>query len=219
MINKNKFKVSVIITVFNRKKIFLRAINSLLLQTYKNFETIIVDDGSTDGFENIIFPILKKCSNFKYIRHSNRHTALSLNTGLKIAGGEYITFLDSDDEYKKEHLEKRVKYLEKNKNIDILYSNAELIGTEENMYVPDARNKNKLIHLNNCIIGATFFGKKKVFDELIGFKNVYSYDSEFFRRAIEYYNVVKFEMPTYKYYRDSKDSVLTKLKSKISDKK
>lgn len=216
MKSKSEIGISVILAVFNRKDKIKRAINSVLGQTFKNFELVIVDDGSTDGVEKYIFPHLKKYSNFKYIRHNNRNTALSLNAGIKIAEGKYITFLDSDDEYKKEHLKIRFEFMEANRNADLLHSNCEFIGKEKDMYVPDARNQKKLIHLSKCIIGATFFGKKDVFGKLNGFKNVYSYDSDFYNRAKKKFNIVKLDSPTYIYYRDSKDSVLTKMKNNIS---
>jgi len=213
--NKKEIIVSVIIPVFNRKNKIKKAISSILKQTYKNWELIIVDDGSTDGIEKILFPLLKKHPKFKYIRHSNRNTALSLNAGIKISEGKYITFIDSDDEYKKEHLKLRVDFFNKNKNVDLIHSNCIFIGKEKDLFVPDARNKNRLIHLNECIIGATFFGKREVFEKLKGFKNIYSYDSEFYRRAKKHFNVVNLDAPTYIYYRNSKDSILTKMKNKI----
>jgi glycosyltransferase involved in cell wall biosynthesis len=214
-INLNKYKISVIVTVYNRRQKLLKAIESLLNQTYKNFEVIIIDDGSTDGVENILFPVLKKNVNFKYLRHSNRHTVLSLNTGLKLAEGEFITFLDSDDEYSPEHLSERIKYFNKNKKVDLIHSPASLIGEEKDFYVVDAKNKKKLIHLNDCIIGATLFGKKNVFINLDGFKKIYSYDSDFLNRAKNKYKIERFDNPTYIYHRDSGDSVLTLMKKQI----
>lgn len=210
--------ISVILPVYNRKKKLMRAVRSVLMQSIKNLELIIVDDGSTDGVEKILFPLLKKNRKIKYLRHSNRGTVLSLNAGIKLSEGKYITFIDSDDEYKKEHLKIRLDFLNANKNADLLHSNCTFIGKEKDMYVPDARNTNKLIHLSECIIGATFFGKKEVFEKLNGFKNIYSYDFEFYNRAKKKFNIVELNAPTYIYYRDSKDSVLTKMKQKIKSK-
>ena len=213
--NISKYKVSIILTVYNRKKKLIRAIKSVLKQTYKNYELIIIDDGSTDAVENILFPVIKKHDNIKYLRHSNRKTVLSLNTGLKLAEGKFITFLDSDDEYEPEHIEKRVDFFKKKKNADLIHSPALLKGNENNFYVIDARNKNKLIHLNDCIIGATFFGKKEVFLKLGGFRKIYSYDSDFYRRAKKKFRIEEIKIPTYIYHRDSKDSLLTTMKNKI----
>lgn len=213
-IENKKYTVSVILATYNRKKYLSRAIKSLLNQSYKNFEVIIVDDGSHDNSEKIIFPYLKKHSNFKYIRHSNRKNPLSVNSGFLLASGKYITLLDSDDEYGKNHLKDRVEFMKKSK-ADLLHSPAKLIGKEEDMYLPDARNKKKLIHINDCIIGATLFGKREVFLKLNGFKNKYSADSDFYNRVVKAgYKVIKFDNPSYIYYRNLSDSVTNKLKHK-----
>ncbi|MFA5405033.1 MAG: glycosyltransferase family A protein [Ignavibacteria bacterium] len=209
-----KVIVSVIITVFNRKDKILRAINSVLNQTFEHFEIIIVDDGSTDRVENILFPLLKKYDNIKYLRHSNRNTAYSLNSGIQIAEGEYITFLDSDDEYEKDHLDLRTFYFHKNPDVDLIHTTCKFIGKKDDLLVPDVRDQKRLIHLNKCIIGATFFGKKKAYG-FKGFKNCYGYDYEFYNRIKAKFNVKKLDIPTYIYHRESKDSVLTKMKNKM----
>ncbi|MEP7146813.1 MAG: glycosyltransferase family 2 protein, partial [bacterium] len=77
-----KYEVSIILTLFNSKNYYLRSIDSILKQTFKNYELVIVDDGSTDNIENEIFSCLKLYKNFKYIRHSNRGHPLSLNSGI-----------------------------------------------------------------------------------------------------------------------------------------
>jgi len=211
-IDKERFIVTVILTVFNRKKKLFRALNSLLSQSYNNYECIIIDDGSTDGIESLLFPFLKTNSNIKYIRHSNRNVDYSLNTGLRLANGRFITFLDSDDEYDNNHLLLRIDYMRKNRETDLIYTSVQLNGKVEDFFVPDAKNKNKLIHLYDCIVGATIFGKSEVFSCLNGFRNMYSYDSDFIKRASEKYIIDKVHLPTYIYYRDSKDSILTNLK-------
>jgi len=214
-IEKNKYTVSIVLATYNRKKYLRRAIDSILNQTFTNYEVIIVDDGSSDNSDKTIFPYLKEHSNFKYIRHWNRKNPLSVNTGFLLSTGKYITLLDSDDEYEKNHLKQRVDFLKKNPKIDLLHSPATLIGKEEDMYLPDARNKKKLIHINDCIIGATLFGKREVFINLNGFRNKYSADSDFYKRAIkENFSVSKFEVPSYLYYRNLSDSVTNKLKEK-----
>lgn len=210
--------VSVIIPVYNRKKLFIRAYNSVMNQSYDDFELIVVDDGSSDSFHKKLFNVMKHDYRVKFIRHSNRGTALTLNTGIGISSGKYITFLDSDDEYGKDHIAKRVRYMNKNKNIDIIHSPAVMIGKEEDMFVPDVRNRKRLIHLKNCILGATIFGRKEAFYRLDGFRNVFSYDSEFIKRAEKLLNVKRLDYMTYFYYRDTSDSVLTKFKREMNGK-
>lgn len=91
--------VTVCITTFNRKKIIPHAIQSILSQTYTNFEIIIVDDFSTDGTKEFIENyILKLDDRIRYIRHSrNKGLATARNTAINNAKGEYFTFCDDDD--------------------------------------------------------------------------------------------------------------------------
>jgi glycosyltransferase involved in cell wall biosynthesis len=212
-----KYEVSVILTLFNSKNFLKRAIDSVLNQTFTNLELIIADDGSSDNVEYELFPILKKDINFKYIRHSNRKHPLSLNTGIVNSSGKFITFIDSDDEYQRNHLEERINYFLNNDSVDLIYSPAMIVGDKKDFFVPDARDMSKLIHLDDCIIGGTLFGKRKVFEEMNGFKNQYSHDSEFYERANKKYNVQKFNSPTYIYYRNNHESIISKLKEATYD--
>jgi glycosyltransferase involved in cell wall biosynthesis len=212
-INTRKFTVSVIIAVYNRPQKLQRALRSLYKQTFKNYEVIVIDDGSSKPLCNILETYYTKFKSLKYIRHSNRKTPLSLNAGIRIASGKYFTFLDSDDEYMPGHLAARVRYMKNNSNVDIIHSNAKIIGKKEDFYVPDARNSNKLIHLNECTIGATIFAKKELFDILEGFKNFYGYDYDFVKRAArKKMKVAKIKSSTYVYYRNSDDSIINLLK-------
>lgn len=220
ILDGNRYNVSVIITVFNSRKYFRRAVDSVLNQNCRDYEVIIVDDGSTDGIESEIFPLLKNYGNFKYIRHSNRKHPLSLNTGICCSSGEYITFLDSDDEYLPGHLEQRISYFEENPETDLIHSPALLIGGEEDFYVPDADDITKTIHLNDCIIGGTIFAKRKVIEYLEGFRNIYSHDYDFLKRAEQSgkFVISKFDSRTYRYYRNNAESVISKMKREKHDK-
>lgn len=215
-----EYDVSVILTIFNSKIFFRRALNSVLNQTFKNYEIIIVDDGSTDGIEVEIFPLLKSNGNFKYIRHSNRKHPLSLNTGICSSSGKYITFLDSDDEYLPGHLKQRISFFCDNPETDLIHSSALLIGDEADFFVPDANDNSKNIHLNDCIIGGTLFGKRKVFEELEGFRNIYSHDFDFYNRAEQSgkFVISRFDSLTYKYYRNNSESIISKMKKEQYDK-
>jgi hypothetical protein len=118
--------------------------------------------------------------------------------------------LDSDDEFTKDHLEVRVKYLHENPEIDIIHGGVKIIGNE---FVPDKENPKKIIHLSQCTIGATFFGKQNVFIELGGFKDIpYSEDSEFLERVMKTYQVMKVDFPTYVYHRETPDSITNTIK-------
>ncbi|HER24648.1 MAG TPA: glycosyltransferase family 2 protein, partial [Candidatus Atribacteria bacterium] len=100
---------------YNRAHLIGRAIQSILNQTYQDFELIIVNDGSTDKTEDIIRKFQEHDKRIKYIKHEkNKGGSAARNTGIKLAIGEYIAFLDSDDEWLSNKLEKQVMHLKDN---------------------------------------------------------------------------------------------------------
>ena len=106
-----KPKVSVVIPTYNRPHLIKRTVDSVLKQTFQDFEIIIVDDGMKERAEEVIKNI--KDERIKYIQHEiNRGGGAARNTGIKVAQGEYIAFLDDDDEWLPEKLGKQVKALD-----------------------------------------------------------------------------------------------------------
>jgi len=101
--------------VYNDEKYVGKAIESVLQQTYRSFELIIVDDGSTDGTPDVLAKF-KNHPKVKIIRQENGGTAVARNTGLRYARGEYIAFLDSDDFYTPDRLEVINRYIEKHRS-------------------------------------------------------------------------------------------------------
>jgi glycosyltransferase involved in cell wall biosynthesis len=198
-------EVSVILSVYNREKYLNRCIDSLLAQSFKNWELIAIDDGSEDNSFELLKEYHLLYSNIQLIRHKNIKLPLSRNKGILASNGKYITFLDSDDEYGKDHLIKRVEYLNDHPEVDMIRGGVDIIGNE---FVCDKNNPRNLIHLSECSIGATFFGRRHVFLMLNGFRNLeYSEDSDFLDRAELCFNVKKVNFNTYKYYREAPDSI------------
>jgi len=116
-------KVSIIIPTYNRANLLPRSIKSILNQTFKDFELIIVDDGSTDNTKEVVEEFQKKDSRIKYIRRevNSGGAAIPCNLGIKNSQGEYIAFVGSDDECLPEWLEKQMKCFEKSdKVIDVV---------------------------------------------------------------------------------------------------
>ncbi|MCC5943589.1 MAG: glycosyltransferase family 2 protein [Bernardetiaceae bacterium] len=206
--------ISVLISTYNRADLLKRSLHSLLLQTYTNYELIVIDDGSTDHTFSIINPYLSRFKDFTYIKHSNRRSPMALNTGLRLAASKYITFLDSDDEYLPEHLEKRISYMEAHQHIDIVYGGLEIIG---NPYVRDKDNLEQWIPIEDCVPCATIFARRQVFEVLNGFRDLkYAHDTDFVERArANAFHIQKVDYPTYKYYRDSPDSVCNQAKDSL----
>ena len=104
--------VSVIIPTYNREDLIKDAISTVLAQTYKNFEIIVVDDGSEDGTAEVVRGFGDE--RIKYIFQENSGVSAARNNGIKNASGEYVAFLDSDDLWHPEKLEKQLSVLENN---------------------------------------------------------------------------------------------------------
>lgn len=198
--------VSVIMSVYNRQNYLCRAIDSLFKQTYTNWELIAVDDGSTDNSSSLLNDYKTKSEKIKIIYQRHKNLSSARNNGIRNSSGSYLTFLDSDDEYKENHIELRINYMLKKMDLDLLHGGVEVIGSQ---FVPDKDDKHKQIHLSQCAIGATFFGKRYVFDQLGGFNEdiTYSEDSEFLSRAKKVYKVKKVDFSTYIYHRETPDSI------------
>lgn len=111
---KEKKLVSIITPLFNCEKYLERCINSVLHQTYDCFEYILIDDGSTDNSGTIAIKYANMCDKIKYIKKSNGGPASARNVGVISASGEYIAFLDADDYYNPEFLEKMMSGLVSN---------------------------------------------------------------------------------------------------------
>ena len=93
-------KVSVVITTYKRKFEFKKAFESVIKQSYKNIEIIVVDDNVDEVYTNFVKQILSTYRNIIYIKNKkNMGGALSRNVGLNVASGKYIAFLDDDDVY------------------------------------------------------------------------------------------------------------------------
>ena len=103
--------VSVIIPVFNRQDVLPRAVGSVLSQTFADYELILVDDGSTQPFADSVAAALER-PNVRVVRHeANRGAAAARNTGVRAAEGRYVAFLDSDDTWHAEKLERQLAFM------------------------------------------------------------------------------------------------------------
>lgn len=122
--------ISVIMPVYNSEKYLYEAINSILRQTFKNFELILVDDGSSDSSGDICDYYKKVDSRVKVIHQSNRGISSARNIGILNSVGRYITFADNDDLYKDRFLEDNFKILEKC-NADLVKFSIKYIDIDE----------------------------------------------------------------------------------------
>lgn len=123
--------VSIIIPVYNCEKYIVEAIESVLQQTYRNFEILIINDGSIDNTEKKIEKY-KNNSKVRYYYKTNGGEASARNFGLAKAKGEYITFLDADDLYSKDKIEKQLSIFMSKPTIDVVYNDVFLIDEQSN---------------------------------------------------------------------------------------
>jgi glycosyltransferase involved in cell wall biosynthesis len=137
---QNQPLVSVIIPCFNCQAFIKGSLQSVFNQTYKNFEVIVVDDGSTDKTKEILreYEIIRE--NFIYVYQNNKGPSKARNTGIANSSGKYIAFLDSDDLWKEEKLESQVDFLESNKECKLVLSNTNVIDEKGKVLYSIKRN-------------------------------------------------------------------------------
>ena len=211
-----KNRISVIMSVYNTPFVLVkRAIDSVLNQDYTDFELIIIDDGSDNSTQNEILDYaIQNEEKITYLRHKNRSQSESINRGILISNSEFITVIDADDEYKPNHLSTCLSQM---KSLDLIASTTEtIVDKEADYYVPDRFDTNQVIHVDDCILFATLFGRKAVFTSL-NFYDMYGADAHFYERAEQQFMVQKLDLRTYIYYRNNPESLTAKVKAESAD--
>lgn len=141
--NKNP-KISVVVASYNYQDYIQETLDSLLAQTYKNFEIIVVDDGSKDDSVKVIKKYAKKYPNiFLYRHHQGKNKGLpeTVKLGVEKSTGEYIAFCEADDYWAPEHLEEKIKLLNKYSNPKIIINDVSIFGDKE-----------RVSHLENILL-------------------------------------------------------------------
>lgn len=170
-------KVSVIIPTYNREDYISETIQSVLDQTHKDFEVIVIDDGSTDNTKEKLAPFLK---NIKLLEQNNSERAVARNNGIKNSSGKYIAFLDSDDIWTPNKLEKQIDILDSKKDIILAYGQCERIN-EKGKKIKTAKRQRegyngnvfeKLLY-RNFVVSATSVIRRDYFEKTKGFETKY----------------------------------------------
>ena len=147
--------VSIIVPCFKQAHFLDEALQSVLNQTYTNWECIVVNDGSPDNTEEVAEKWCKKDNRFKYVFQKNRGLSSARNAGIKISNGKYILPLDSDDIIDDHFLEKLVPHIEKDETIAIITSYSKFFsGTISNIVhelKPKGDSYRSLLFENNII--------------------------------------------------------------------
>jgi len=166
--------VTVVIPTFNRASIVVRAIRSVLGQTCQDWELIVVDDGSTDGTEQVVRGFSDK--RITYIRHDrNLGGGAARNTGIRHAQGEYVAFLDSDDEWLPEKLQKELEvFRSSDPVVGLVYTGKMML--DETGRVLEIRMPTKSGWVYEALLDANFIGscsrvtvKKQALERVAGF--------------------------------------------------
>lgn len=123
--------VTVIVPSFNYGRFIAQTLKSVQQQTFRNFECVVVDDGSTDDTRSVVAETVGEDSRFRYVYQENVGMSAARNRGLREASGEYIQFLDSDDLLEKRKLELQVSFLEEHPQVDFVYGNALFFPSDE----------------------------------------------------------------------------------------
>ena len=204
-------KLSILMPAYNEEKYIEQALKSLLMQTYKDFEVVVVDDGSTDETENIVKKLISKDYRIKYFKTPHQGIAAVRNFALsKASASHYIAWLDADDYISPLTYQTQIEFLENNPKIDVVGANFNLVF---NMLIIKAKevskNPNSIQNLSKiryhcpCLLY-----RKKVIDEISYFRpfEKYGEDSDFFYRVLEKFNIVNIDSYLY-YYRRHNNNI------------
>lgn len=186
-------KISVILATYNNEKYIREAIESILKQTYSNFELIVIDDASTDKTGEIINSIIDK--RIIYLRNKkNQGPPYSINRGIDIAKGDYIARLDGDDISMPTRLEEQLKYMELNKDISICGCIWKEFGRSNNLNIlPEDTQSLKVNSLfySPLAHSSWFIRRSVIFDNNIKYNNSFktAQDYEFIYRILKNHKI------------------------------
>jgi len=167
MLEKNNPLVSIIIPCYNHEKYVSQTIESIVNQTYRNIELIVIDDGSKDNSVNVIQKLADKY-NFTFLYRSNKGLPTTLNEGIKLSKGKYFSACASDDIYKLDKIEKQVEFMEDNNEYAMCYG--------------------KIVCFENCIENTSEYPNSNrqgwVFDDLLNYGCFIPAPSAFIRKDV-----------------------------------
>lgn len=213
--NSSQPLISVIMPVYNAcrsdKRYFLSALESIANQTYRNIELIVVDDGSTDDTRQVCEEFLLHHPDLRaqYLSKENGGQSSARNFGVKACSGDYIGFLDQDDEWYEDKLEQVVPWLG-NKNIDVLYTDADIVDGEDKVIFGRIHQTHRfgwphpkkviedILFKDIIVMPGLMTIKKEAYDQVGGFdENLSGYeDDDLFLRLFEKCRIFYLPVPT-----------------------
>ena len=194
-------KLCVVIPSYNHGKFLKKAIDSILNQTYKDFELIIIDDASTDNSRKII-DSYKDPRIIKYYNAENQGAVVTLNQLIEFANSEYIALLNSDDYWEPTKLQKQIDYLDTHKDKAACFTLADFVDEKDNLILENDNFNVKIFNQRNrkqsewyryffdngnCLCHPSVMIRKEVYLKIGKYKNTYRQlpDFEFWIRLIK----------------------------------
>lgn len=169
-------RISVIIPVHNRAEMLGNAVESVLSQTYRNFELIVVDDGSTEDLSYV--KKLVASSGNKMIRIEHAGVAAARNQGVKLSSGEWLSFLDSDDIWLPHKLQQQIDFHESNPNIVVSqcaenwFRHGRRVNKPEKHHLASGKIFSRSVE-HCCISSSSVMISREIFEEFCGFDSRY----------------------------------------------
>lgn len=203
--------VSVIIPTYNRASLLSQAIRSVINQTYKNWQLLIIDDGSADDTRKVVEEFIRKDLRIRYFYQENKGQVCAMNLGIKNSKGDYIAFLDDDDEWLPEKLEKQIEKMKSDKLVGLVYTDAIILDgkTNSNKRSDIAKTQSGFIYedllIRNFITASSVLVRKEVFEKLGLFdesfiiKITQIQDYDMWLRIAKHYKIEYISEPLVKY--------------------
>ena len=223
--------ISVVMSVYNGAEFLSEAIESVLGQTFADFEFIIIDDGSTDGTSDILDRYASADARMRIYRQNRSGVAVALNRGLTLARGRYIARMDADDIACPDRFERQVQLLDQTQNLAVVGGAFELVGSNGQrgaiIKLPedDTAIKAKLATVN-CLAHPTIMGRKDVLIESGGYRAqfVHAEDYDLWLRIAERHALANVAEPILRYrfhrnqvsLRNSRQQALSALGARVA---
>lgn len=180
-----------------------RAVASVRQQTHDHWELIIEDDGSTDGTRSLLASLIRDDRRIIACSHERRGPGASRNHGLTHAQGDFITYIDSDDEFTPDHLALRLAWMAEHPGVDMVHGGVRVVGSSDSHYVRDADDGTRRIRIEDCAIGGTFFFRAGTARAHVRWSDAYAEDHLLLRQLENRCVVARVSFPTYIYHRDT----------------
>jgi hypothetical protein len=198
--------VSVVMSVFNGERFLREAIDSILSQTFSDFEFIIINDGSTDGTPSILDSYARSDPRVRVYQQENKGLVESRNRGCGLARGKYIAQMDADDIAVRDRLQWQIEFLERHSEVGVVGGAVELIdGAGRALYrwrLPVENEEIKTaLRLHNCLADPAAMIRKEAFLSVAGYRKPFDFapDYDLWLRIAERWRLANLEAVVLKY--------------------